>query len=267
MLLERVLLNLVSNAVRYTRQGGVVVGCRRSAGVVRIEVYDTGIGISEDQQGKIFDEFYRGAGGDKDDSGLGLGLAIVERLCALLEHPLSLASIPGKGSRFSVSVPMAEAVPERLRLPQVAAPGVDPLAGKSVVVIDDDPLVLAGTAGLLRAWKCRVVVAGSHNEALARLGRIKLDLIISDFRLDRDLSGVDAINAIRSALGVDVPAFLISGDISTDRLHQAQEAGYHLLHKPISPMALRAMMSRLLLVTDGKIAEQTATVAVGEAAR
>jgi signal transduction histidine kinase len=266
LLLERVLLNLVSNAIRYTRRGGVVVGCRRAGGLVRIDVCDSGIGIPRDQQDKIFHEFYRGADADKDDgNGLGLGLAIVDRLCALLENPLGFASVPGKGSRFSVSVPIVEATVERFRLPQVATPALDPLAGKVIVVIDDDPLVLAGTSNLLRAWGCRVVAAESLSEALTSFGRNSPDLIISDFHLDQGLSGMDAIKGIREAVDADVPAFLVTGDILPDRLHEARIAGFHLLHKPVSPMALRAMISRLLLAARGKDSEGAA-ITVGESA-
>jgi signal transduction histidine kinase len=248
ILLERILLNLVANAVRYTERGGIVVGCRHTGDRLRIEVLDSGIGIAPDQQRNVFDEFYRVAAPGRDRSdGLGLGLSIVARLCALLDHRLDLASTPGKGSRFSITVPTVPAVAATAQPPPSSRVAMlDPLRDKLVVVIDDDALVLDGTAGLLESWGCRVKTARSDCDALAALAGDAPDLIISDFRLGNGRTGIDAINALREASHVTIPAFLISGDISPERLREAQERGYQLLHKPLSPMALRAMMSRLL---------------------
>src|SRR5262249_23757099 len=158
------LLNLVSNAVRYTSAGGIVVGCRRLGDTLRIDVCDSGIGIPADQQRNIFNEFYQVAAPEESSKvGLGLGLAIGERLCAVLDHPIGLVSTPGKGSRFSISVPQ---VPARVVSTTAVAASVasapSNLAGKRVVVIDDDALALEGTGGLLRSWGCRVVTARSE---------------------------------------------------------------------------------------------------------
>jgi signal transduction histidine kinase len=247
ILLGRILMNLVSNAVQYTSSGGIVVGCRRVGGRLRVEVCDSGVGIPADQQRSIFDEFYRVSDAERErGDGLGLGLAIVKRLCTLLDHPVSLSSIPGKGSRFAFSVPMAPAV-ERLRpLPPALAAPPDPLHDRLIVVIDDDALVLDGTGGLLKSWGCRVVTAESEQAARTHLDGNVPDLIISDFRLREGQTGIDAIAALREAFSVSIPAFLISGDISPERLHEAQAGGLHLLHKPVNPMTLRAMISRLL---------------------
>ncbi len=247
ILLERILLNLVSNAVNYTPAGGVVFGCRRAGNRLRIEVCDSGIGIPEDQQRNIFGEFYRIATTERDrPDGLGLGLAIVERLCKLLDHPIRLATNPGKGSRFYVSVPM---VPRRVSFvgpPTTVAATMDPLRDKLIVVIDDDALVLDGTGGLLKSWGCRVVTAESDQDALASLDRNRPDLVISDFRLKDGRTGIDAVAQLRNAFDPTIPAFLISGDILPERLHEAQASGHHLLHKPVGPMTLRTMISRLL---------------------
>ncbi|MCC6775366.1 MAG: HAMP domain-containing protein [Hyphomicrobiales bacterium] len=247
ILLERILLNLASNAVRYTDRGGVVIGCRRSDGRLRIEVCDTGLGIPENQQRAVFDEFYRVAmpGRDRSD-GLGLGLSIVARLCALLDHPLDLSSTPGKGSRFALAVPRVAGTAATPVPSPAALTTPDPVRGKRVVVIDDDELVLEGTGGLLRNWGCAVHAARSSREALAGLDGRPPDLIISDFRLSEGGTGIEAVAALRTAFGPTIPAFLISGDISPERLLEAQTSGYRLLHKPLSPMALRAMVSRLL---------------------
>ena len=247
ILLGRILLNLVSNAVRYTSVGGVVVGCRRIASGLRIDVCDTGAGIAEDQRGAIFGEFYRlqPEGQEEVGEGLGLGLAIVERLCTLLGHPLALTSIPGRGSRFSVSVPLAPAgLSARGQRP--SHPGVDALDGRVVVVIDDDPLVRDGTKGLLTSWGCRVVIAQSSDEASRSLGGVVPDLIISDLHLPGARSGVEAIEDLRREFGAAVPAFLISGDISVGQSGKVGLAGHPLIHKPVNPMALRAMMTAML---------------------
>jgi signal transduction histidine kinase len=167
ILLERILLNFVSNAVRYTSRGGVLIGCRRRREVLHIEVWDSGPGIREDQQQKIFGEFYQRADSERDrHGGLGLGLAIVERLRRLLEHPVELTSIFGRGSRFTIVVPVV-AARQVVEPVSSAAAAVDRAQGKLVVVIDDDALVLEGTAGLLRSWGCRVVTAASHEAALS----------------------------------------------------------------------------------------------------
>ena len=235
ILLERVLLNLVSNAIRYTPKGGIVLGCRHVGDRLRIDVCDSGVGIAEDQQRNIFGEFYQIAAPDQGQrDGLGLGLAIVERLCALLKHPIGVDSTPGQGSRFHVTVPM---VAKRLGLepPAAAAAAADPLRGKLIVVVDDDALVLEGTGGLLKSWGCRVVTAASDREALTKLDGNRPDLIISDFHLHDGQTGIEVITALRGALQAPIAAFLISGDILPDRLREAQMKGLHLLHKPIAP--------------------------------
>jgi CheY-like chemotaxis protein/anti-sigma regulatory factor (Ser/Thr protein kinase) len=246
ILLERVLLNLVSNAVRYTSSGGIVVGCRRRGQLIYIEVCDTGPGIPEDQRHNIFGEFYRISKGDIH-GGLGLGLAIVERLCKLLDHRIELASVVGKGSRFSVMVPLAPAQAEFAEPQAVVSIAPDVLRGKLVVMIDDDPLVLDSIGGQLRKWGCRVVAAGTFDSALVSLGEQgHPDLIISDYRLANGQSGITTIARLRAALGTNIPAFLLSGDTAPERLREARASGHHLLHKPVRPMRLRAMVSQLL---------------------
>ena len=248
ILLERILLNLVSNAVRYTEAGGVVVGCRRKDGKLRIDVCDSGSGIAADQQRNIFNEFYQLVPKEKGGrDGLGLGLAIVERLGALLDHPISLESVVGKGSRFSVTLPMGRPTAVPIATRAAGKPPADPLRGRTVVVIDDDVLVLDAMRGLLEQWGCHVLTARSGQEAMESIDGRTPDLIISDGRLQAHETGVETIARLRSELGARIPAFLISGDISPERLDEAKTAGHHLLHKPVSPMALRAMVSRLLL--------------------
>jgi len=249
ILLERILLNLVSNAVRYTARGGVVVGCRRRGKELRIDVCDTGAGIPEDQRRNIFGEFYQLAGPDPDRrSGLGLGLAIVDRLGRLLGHPVELDSHPGRGSRFSVSVPLAAQPRGAAEMPAPSLVVTDPARGKRVIVIDDDALVLDGMRGILQSWGCQVQTAASGAAALACLAEDggQPDLIISDSRLADGKTGIEAIERLREALGVPVPAFVITGDTAPERLREASAGGFHLLHKPVSPMALRTTLNRLL---------------------
>ena len=249
ILLERIVFNLVSNAVRYTSSGGVVVGCRKRGVNLRIEVWDSGPGVPQDQQQNIFGEFYRlGAPGDDRRSGLGLGLAIVDRLCQLLDHSVRLTSILGKGSCFSVVVPRVAARPEIGESPAPAHPLMDASDRKLVVVIDDDPLVLEGMCGLFRSWGYHLLVAGTDDEALAGIADRDRppDLIVSDYHLSGGKTGIEVIEALRRTLSVEIPAFLVSGDTSPELLRQARASGYHLLHKPVDPMTLRAMVSYVL---------------------
>ena len=248
ILLERILFNLVSNAVRYTARGGVVVGCRRSATQLRIDVCDTGAGIPVDQRQSIFSEFYQLATPAPDHkAGLGLGLAIVDRLGRLLGHPVQLQSNPGRGSRFSVSVPLAAELRSTVPLP-VVPHAADLARGKRVMVIDDDVLVLDGMRGILQSWGCRVQTAASGAAALAIVadGGGQPDLIISDLRLADGENGIEVIDRLREALVAPVPAFVISGDTAPERLREASAGGYHLLQKPVSPMTLRTTLNRLL---------------------
>jgi signal transduction histidine kinase/CheY-like chemotaxis protein len=249
ILLERILLNLVSNAVRYTEKGGVVVGCRRRGGdTLRIDVCDTGSGIPEDQRRRIFGEFYQLARSDAvRREGLGLGLAIVDRLCRLLAHRVEVDSHPGRGSRFSVSAPVAQARTE-IEMLAPASPLADPARGKRIFVIDDDALVLDGMRGILQGWGCEVETAVSGDAALSRLAEAgaRPDLIISDSRLADGETGLDAIARLRAAAGAPIPAFIITGDTAPERLREASAGGFSLLHKPVSPMALRTTLNRLL---------------------
>jgi signal transduction histidine kinase/CheY-like chemotaxis protein len=260
--LERILFNLVGNAVRYTARGGVVVGCRLRATQLRIDVCDTGAGIPEDERQSIFTEFYQLATPAPDrKAGLGLGLAIVDRLGRLLGHPVQLESHLGRGSRFSVSVPLAAELRDTVPLP-VALQAADVARGKRVMVIDDDVLVLDGMRGILQSWGCRVHTASSGAAALASVadGGGQPDLIISDLRLADGESGIEVIERLREALGATVPAFVISGDTAPERLREASAGGYHLLQKPVSPMTLRTTLNRLLKSHEARTPSPQASV-------
>ena len=232
------------------------MGCRRRGDRLNLEVWDSGPGIPEDQRRSIFGEFYQIATADSDRrGGLGLGLAIVDRLGRFLDHPVDLASRLGRGSRFSVSVPI---VPGRRGPPEPSASPLqhaDPAKGKLIVVIDDDALVLDSMRGILASWGCRVVAAASDSAALGHLAELgeTPDVIISDYRLARGRTGIQAIERLREALGVSVPAFLVSGDTVPERLRDARASGYLLLHKPVPPMALRAVLNRLLRAHGARV--------------
>ena len=247
-LLQRIVGNLLGNAIRYTARGGVVVGCRRRAGQLHIEVWDTGIGIPPDQHQAVFTEFYQLAPhGNLRGDGLGLGLAIVARLCALLGHGISVQSQPGRGSCFRVSLPLTSARPTQ-GTPQPASGLLpDPLRDRRVVVIDNDERVLDSTGGLLRAWGCEVVTARSAAQALAELGAHAPDLVIADFHLDDGQDGVTAIALLRQHHGPALPALLVSGDVSAGTRQRATDSGLTLLDKPVAPARLRALASRLLM--------------------
>lgn len=248
ILLERILLNLVSNAVRYTATGRVLVGCRRRGDRMRIEVWDTGPGIRAEDRAAIFGEFYRLGDADQDGkAGLGLGLAIVDRLCRLLDHPISLTSTVGKGSCFAISLPIAERVADAPARAAVTDGYMLP-GGSLVAIIDDDPLVREGMSGLLQKWGCQVLTAATAGAALARVadcGRAP-DLIVSDYHLPGGATGIEAIAILRKSLAANIPAFLISGDTDAAQVNEANEQGLHLLHKPVDPTALRAMCARIL---------------------
>jgi CheY-like chemotaxis protein/two-component sensor histidine kinase len=248
VLLERILMNLVSNAMRYTERGGIVIGCRRRGEKLRIEVWDSGIGIPKDKQHEIFQEFFQLANPERDRTkGLGLGLAIVERLVRLLNHRLELASTPGKGSVFAIEAPRVKNMLAADAAPAMpAVPGA--LDNVFVLVVDDEAMVREGMRGLLAGWGCHVMAAASGEEALARLGEYERipDLIISDYRLPDNETGIDAIRRIQASLPEEIPAVLISGDTAPERLAEAKASGYHLLHKPVQPAKLRALMSRVL---------------------
>lgn len=248
-MLERIVQNLVGNAVRYTPRGGVVVGCRWAEQAVRIEVWDSGLGIPADKQEQVFAEFYqvdRQAG--LRSEGLGLGLAIVERLCSLLGHPIGLRSEAGRGTCFSVTVPRVDARPPRALPPPVAA-HADALRGRRVLVVDDDELVRDSAAGLLESWGCVPFLAASAGEAVERLGAVPPDLVISDFHLGHGEQADQVLARLRQAFGDGIPTILMSGDVSAATRDRAQRLGLPLLDKPVRPMALRALASSLLAGT------------------
>jgi signal transduction histidine kinase len=250
ILLERVVINLVSNAIRYTSTGHVLIGCRRRGGNLRIEVWDTGPGIPQDQQQNIFGEFYRLGNPHADAGGLGLGLAIVDRLGRLLNHPIGLTSTTGKGACFFITVPMVSVPAQSVKSQTRARPRLLSISSKLVVVIDDDPLVLEGMSGLIRSWGCSVVTGNTDGGVLDGLAKYDNppNVIISDYHLRNGKNGIEVIARLREALSAPIPAFLMSGDTNTDPLREAQRNGYALLHKPVDPAVLRLVLTQALKI-------------------
>jgi two-component system, sensor histidine kinase len=237
MLVELILRNLVTNAIRYTQSGGVLVACRMRGGAVSLEVWDTGIGVEASQKQEIFREFHQLGNPERDrNKGLGLGLAIVDGLVRVLGHHLTLASKPGCGSVFKLLLPLSEA-PVSEKFHAVETVSLDRLALK-VLVIDDDAAVRTGMAQLLREWGCFCQAAESVDEALEIARMDCPDIVISDYRLREHLNGADAISMLRAELGSEIPALLVTGDTAPERLREAQASGIPLLHKPVTAKLL-----------------------------
>jgi signal transduction histidine kinase len=245
-LLYRMLLNLVSNAVRYTADGGVLVACRRRGGRALLEVHDTGTGIPAAMQTEVFEEFVQLDNPERDRAkGLGLGLTIVKRTAELLGHTLTLESTVGRGSCFRIEAPIAEAPAAGARS-EAAPPQLD-LRGLTVLVVDDDTLARAAVVELLRSWGCSVHAAASGAEARTKASSIERpDLIACDYRLPGGENAIELVAQLRGAFGMPVPAFLVSGDTAPEVLRAAEASGLTLLHKPVRPARLRALISRLV---------------------
>jgi len=240
-LLRRLLQNLVSNAIKYTPEGRVLIGCRRKKGKVRIEVYDTGLGIPLSQQKTIFREFKRLDEGARIARGLGLGLSIVERIARLLRHPLKLSSEPGKGSLFSVELPLTEQAPHMPSKAVDAPTPMMPLSGMEILVIDNEPAIVNGMRILLEGWGCRV----SAFSSLSELDGITspLDAVIADYHLDTG-TGLDAIKILRDQIRSELSAILITADRTQAVREDAEADGVVVLHKPLKPAALRALLAQ-----------------------
>jgi Na+/proline symporter/signal transduction histidine kinase len=247
-LLRRILQNFVSNALRYTRRGKVLVGCRRRAGRIVVEVWDTGVGIPQDELKVIFEEFRRGGSNDSETPpGLGLGLAIVDRIARMLEHPVSVRSWPGRGSVFSVSVPMSRSAPATV-LPGADERSRGSLARRLVLCVDNDPTVLVAMRTLLQGWSCEVITARDVLSACHEIdqrGAVP-DIVLMDYHLEGDVTGLEALGTLAAHLGRHVPAIIITANYTEAVRQAADTLGYRILNKPVRPGALRALMAQML---------------------
>lgn len=249
VLLRRILQNYMSNALRYCERGGVLIGCRRRAEELEICVYDTGPGIALHQREHLYVEFTRlEQGSPWGEKGLGLGLSICDRLARLLNHELTLNSQPGRGSVFGVRVPRdAQARrPERLR-PPTAPPDPAGLRDFKVLVVDNDLSILDAMQTLLEQWGFRVFKARGSSEALRQLGSEVIDAVLADYHLGDGINGLELIQRITELRGPGCAAALITADHAAELTRAARRAGVPLLHKPLRPAALRALLSAFKL--------------------
>ncbi|HYH19643.1 MAG TPA: hybrid sensor histidine kinase/response regulator [Azospirillum sp.] len=246
-LLERVLRNLLENALRYTDRGGILLGCRRQGECVLIQVHDTGVGIPAEHLERIFLEFYQVSNPARDrGKGLGLGLAIVDRLARLLGCRVRVVSRPERGSCFMVEVPLAAgAAPELSAPPAVAAASAAAIGPGIALVIDDDPLVRQGLALLIEQSGWRVVVAESGPDAVNRLasGPGVPTLVIADYRLEGGTTGLDALRAVEAWVNRPLLCVVLTGDTAPERIADVQASGYRILHKPLAVRDLLALLA------------------------
>ena len=248
-LLARILRNLLSNAIRYTTTGRVLLGCRRHRHRLSIEVWDTGVGIAENKLEEIFQEFKRGdVQRPHQDRGLGLGLAIVEKIAGILGHKISVRSTLGKGSMFAVEVPLTLSAPKpQMQLP-MTEPMLERLRGARIWVLDNDAAICAGMRTLLESWGCQVVTALSEQDLARQVENYHsdADLLIADYHLDNDQNGVDAVATINARRGSPLPALMITANYSNELKLQMRELGHTLMRKPVRPMKLKTAISHLL---------------------
>jgi len=245
-LMERVVRNLLENAIRYTESGSILLGCRRRGERVLLQVIDTGIGIPADQVDAVFQEFRQLGNPERDRTkGLGLGLSIVRRLLGLLGHRLTVRSEPGRGTTFSIDLPRLDrpAVVERM----IEATDMVPAAEATVMVIDDEAIVRQGLEILLRDWGYGVVAAANAKEALDMVAvQGAPDAIIADYRLQGGRTGTEAVQAIQRACGRPLPAIIVTGDTAPERIAEVQRSGHIIAHKPISGDGLRELVCAAL---------------------
>jgi CheY-like chemotaxis protein len=244
-LLRRLLQNFISNAIKYTPRGRVLVGCRRRGRSLKICVYDTGVGIPVLKRGEIFKEFHRLEQGARIARGLGLGLSIVERLARVLNHGIALDANSGGGSVFSVTVPVAKAINHTGPVTTATPLSKTPISGALIVCIENDPAILDGMRTLLTAWDAEVIAVADPESAIGAIeaagGRVTGLLV--DYHLDRG-NGVAAIRDIRRRIGEGLPAILITADRSPHVRAAAREENIAVLNKPVKPASLRALLGQ-----------------------
>ena len=254
-----VMHNFISNALRYTSQGGVLIACRARGKRLALEVWDTGPGIPRSEWDNIFKEFHQLGNPERDRrKGLGLGLAIVRRLAHEMHTSVEVLSRPGQGSVFRLWLDCWQGA---LEDDATAAPELESLEGLQVLAIDDDEAVRVGMQSLLQSWGCLCITAESSADAIDCLQDITPDLIITDFRLRHEETGKQVLQALRAYLGAPVPAIIMTGDTSPQRLRDAQSTSALLLHKPVSTGQLRRAMVQLTRPPHGEGGSATASAA------
>lgn len=247
VLLERILINLVSNALRYTPAGRILVAGRRRGNSLLIQVWDTGIGIPQNALETIFEEYVQLNNPDRDrENGLGLGLAIVSRTASLLGLRISVRSRVGHGSVFSVAVPLGST--HQIAPAESASPVAASLQGMLAVLVDDEAPILRAMESLFKTWGVAIVTGRSAEEALEQLRQLNStpDFLITDYSLPGDTDGIEVVRQFRQKFGMDLPALVLTGDTAADTLQRITEAGLKVMHKPVRPARLRAALAHLL---------------------
>jgi two-component system, sensor histidine kinase len=248
LMLRRILQNLLANALRYTSHGGVLVGARRRGDNVLVQVCDTGPGIAEHRREAIFQEFQREQDDTPGQTGFGLGLAIVRRFAQVLNHPIHLASNVGRGSTFSVLLPLSDEIPP----PPATSPPLrayqNLIGGAKILLIENEPAVSEAMILLLERWGCDVAAAPSGAEAIEKVRALDNppQIIIADLHLNNGERGPQAIQAVRAAFGADLPALLVTADHSPKAEEEARRHKLEMLKKPVRPAELRSLLSFLL---------------------
>lgn len=253
LMLRRVIQNLLANATNYTSRGGLLLAARRRGNMMRIEVWDTGPGISLAERDRIFEEFQRGTASEvAGGTGFGLGLSIVKRMSEALNHPLEFRSRVGHGTMFAISAAYAGDVSDAVKVAperQTSVPlGLMGLQGLPVLVIDNDLDVLEAMQSLLNRWGCDVHLARNHDDISDLLAEAAFQpaIILVDYHLDHGISGLDVVARIRQSMGPGLPAILITADRTQASTNAAADAGLEILHKPIRPAELRALIQHLM---------------------
>jgi signal transduction histidine kinase/CheY-like chemotaxis protein len=247
-LLERILGNFMSNAIRYTQSGSVMIGCRRRDNMVSIEVWDTGCGISDNQMSSIFEDFYQIENKERDRSkGLGLGLALAKRLSISLNHKIESKSWLGSGSSFSVLVEIGKENSSDNKLENIT--NIMDLSGVKVLLVEDDIDVLKSTKQLLESWGC-IVSSGRDQEEIKNVigsdGYLLPDIIVADNRLPGDASGIDVVKLVQKDLESLIPSVIVTGDVERGHVQSITDQGFPVLLKPIQPAKFRAILSHLI---------------------
>jgi signal transduction histidine kinase/CheY-like chemotaxis protein len=256
LLVERVLRNLIANAVKYTDAGGVLLSCRRRGEHWRVEVWDTGCGIADDERERVFEEFYQAGNPERDRrAGLGLGLAIVQRVARLLSLRLVLHSRPGRGTRFVLDLPATD---EPVTVPAVAI-DLQPLAGMVVAVVEDDMEVRDAMRALVRGWGCLVVDGADAKEVQRECARqgVVPQALVADLRLRGERDGVTEVARLRAAFGAALPALLVSGDSAPERVRLMQQSGLPWLAKPVPAARLRSWLAQMRTTSPGYVARSS----------
>jgi CheY-like chemotaxis protein/anti-sigma regulatory factor (Ser/Thr protein kinase) len=246
---EVMIRNLLSNAVRYTEQGKILVGCRRARDKIRIEVWDSGIGIAREDIPRIFQEYYQ-AQDHRHPEGYGLGLAIVQRLGKTLNHPVNVRSTPGKGSCFSIEMSASRAKPDEADRPKLPLTNAYATLGGTVLVIEDDSFVRLGLESLLKSAGLDVVSAANGNAAVALVTKknIRPNLVLSDFNLPDPMNGVESISALRAALASEIPAVVLTGDVRLQVLETIANQNIQVVMKPTDGDQLIQLINQLMSV-------------------